>query len=245
MNRSTISLKEMMNYIWKKKLFLIIWIIAINSIFIFYIKIQPKSEFKAKVKYEFPQPEFYIDSDKELINYYKRRKLFNEDALLLENDAAKQIIDEYNLMIKKGNGLILQFSIVGNDSTDFRDKLQRIEILIDSLYISSKIQKYNEDINMIYAKILEIEVLKETVKNNLEQKRKFDEYSIIGRNLNSYYEHQITKKYSYENLPVRKFKEIEIDNLSTKRKLLVVGSIIFSIWSGLMIVIIRYFIKNN
>ena len=196
-------------------------------------------------QYTFPIPERYNESTSELINFYEKGKMFHKDVFLLKNsDAVKQIIEEYNLMIKKEKGLILRFSITGSDSTDFRDKLQRIEILIDSLYISSKIQKYNEDIDRIYAKILEIEVLKETEKSNSEKRREFDQYAVIEKDLKNYYEYLIVKKYSYEKLPDRDYNKIRISKISISKIILIIGGFIFSIWSGLMIVIIKYFIKK-
>ena len=243
MNNTTISLKDMINYIWEKKIFLIIWILVITSLFAIY-SFRIEQSFKANVRYTFPIPERYNESISELINFYEKGNIFHKDVYLLKNsDVMKYIIEEYNLVIKKEKGFTLRFSITGSDSTAFRDKLQRIEILIDSLYIATKIQKYNEDIDRTYAKILEMKVLKESLKNNLEKRKEFDQYAVIEKELINYYEFLIVKKYSYEILPDRDYKKIGISKLSINKLILIIVGFIFSIWSGLMIIVIRYFVK--
>lgn len=234
---------NILKYFWKNRIFLVFWIVIVSSLFVVYSS-RLKPSFEVKVKYALPIPERYDESTFELINFYEKGKLFHKDVFLLMNsDVVKQIIEEYNFRIKKDKSTILKFSMIESDSTGLRDKLQRVVMQIDSIHVSSKIHKYNEDIDRTYAKILEIEAQKNTLKNDSTKRKEFDQYTIIEKDLENYFEFLIIKKYSYENLPDRDYYIIRIAELSTYKIILTFGGLIFAIWSGLMIIVIRYFVK--
>jgi hypothetical protein len=235
------NITKIMNYIWKNRVFLIIWFIIITAIFSFLSFRMP--QYKGEMIYEFPEQANYI-RDPEMISTYEKREQFKEDIMLLESDVAIQFFLG-NSLILKTNYLDVSVYIKGNNSLSFKKKMQRTKLFIDSLYIYSKIKRNDENLNRINTQILEIANLKEPMKNDLKQKQQYEKYAIIEGRMKKYSEYLITKKYSYENLLNNLNNEASIKTSSTNRSILVLVGFIFSVWSGLMIIIIKYFVKSD
>ena len=231
-----------MKFIWRNKAFLIIWIIIITAIFSYFFLKRP--QFKAALIYEFPESEDYYIKDPEMISTYGKRKQFKKDLMLLETDSAEQFFQDNSIIIKK-KYLDLIVSLEGKDSISFRKTLQHTKSFIDSLYIFAKIKGIEEKLAGINTQIREISSLKEALNNDPKQKRQTEKYAIIVRSMKNYSDYLVTKEYSYEKLMADINNEIKMNISSTNMLALIIVGFIFSIWTGLMIVLIKYFVQKD
>ena len=236
------KMNDLMKFIWRNKAFLIIWIIIITAIFSYFSLKRP--QFKAVLIYEFPESEDYYIKDPEMISTYGKREQFKENLMLLETDSAEQFFQDKSIIIEK-KYLDLQVSIEGNDSISFRKTLQQTKSFIDSLYVIAEIKGIEEKLASINTQIWEISSLKEALNNDPKQKQQTEKYAIIARSMKNYSDYLVTKKYSYEKLMADINNEIEIDISSTNKLALIIGGFIFSIWTGLMIALIKYFVQKD
>ncbi len=233
MNNYTISFKEMINYIWKKKIFLIIWILAINSVFIIYLTIQPKSEFKAEVKYRFPQSEISTDSMSEVLDFLQRGKTFSLNFQWLSEAVNNDLLNN-QFIFKNNNNQKVSISLISKSPDNLEDDILNFVNKIDSLFIEDKLSELLAKKNNISDQIEKLDSGKNTFEN-----------TVITKKLNEILGKLIVKEYLLKNLTTEMELNVQVKDISISKNLLFFVSLIFSIWSGLMIVIILYFIKQK
>lgn len=232
MNDTTIHMKEILNYIWKKKIFLIIWIIAINSVFIIYLTIQPNSEFRAEVKYCFPQSEISTDGMSDVLDFFQRVETFKSNFQWLQKTIKNNSLKNQFIVKSKGDTFNMSISLSRTNSNNLEKDILNFANKIDSLFIEEKLSgiltKKKDTLNQI---------------KNLNSGKLTFENTVITKKLNEILEKLVIEEYSIKNLAKEPIEKVIIENKTVSKNILFFGSLIFSIWSGLMIVIIKYFFR--
>jgi len=231
MNRTATDLREILIYIGQQKIFLFIWVLIISSIFIgFSFKIE--QQFKASVNYKFPKAEITTDSMRELLDFLQRKQTFHLNFKWLNKKIKEDSL--YSRLILKKNENSVNISLSSVNPENLEKDLLGFVSAIEEMFIEEKSSNLLLRKNEIYSKI-------EKIKIHEPQ----SEREIITKNLNKTLEDIITEEYSINNLHEKQSLKVEFkENKLVSKKLLISGSIIFALWSGLMIIIIKFFIKK-
>ncbi len=230
MNNTTISLKEMINYIWEKKIFLIIWIIIISSVFGFFT-FKTKPQFNAKINYSFPKSEIPADSMSDVLDFLQRGKTFTANFQWLKKAIEKNLVN-IQFKISNNNNRNVSISLISENPDNLEKDILNFINKIDSLFIEEKLSDLLVKRNEILDQIENLNI----GENSFEKK-------VIIKKLNEMLEKLIIEEYSLKNLTKESVEKVIIEDKTVSKNLLIIGSIVFSIWSGLMIVIIKYFFR--
>jgi cell division protein FtsL len=231
-NNQTISLKGMGKCIRRNIVFLTIWIFVIFIIFsISSLKVE--AEHTASYKYRFPKDDITQDPIIQVANTLQSAQIFSQNFRLLKQISSEQDLNNEFTLKKNARNKNINISLTRKDSLYLKDDITAFVCKIDSIFIKQKLLQIEENILHITKQIEDTELIENEFKR-----------VTIYNNLNRALEQQILREYYYENLPERIIDSIIIKDNSISRIMIYLGVVIFAIWSGLMIIIIKFFLKK-
>lgn len=224
----SLSFDEFLKYFWEKKLFFLLWIFIILIAY-FTFSSKQENKFKANYKYRFANSTTMHESYEKIYRNFNKTKEFWENSRFLlkcQHPAIKN--NDISINFNRGNQVVL-LSITAKDSIEIKQKIRDFVTTADSLF-----SKY---------KLTQILSEKQKIKLLLSEQENNDnllEKQTITKNLSITLENLILDEYFFTNLSKNELKEIKIDQIEIINT---VAAIIFTIWSGLMLIIIGYIIK--